>query len=74
MNAWLFGLAMVFGWPLWNWWRERGLQKEYDRNPNFDPPETDQLKWAVRHIREDINLLCHLMFVAVVLLAILGFK
>lgn len=74
VNGWLFAIALGVGWPLWNWWRERGLQKEYDRNPKFDPPETDQLKWAVRHIREDINLLCHLMFIAVVLLAIIAFK
>jgi len=71
---WLLPVALVVGFPLWNKWRERGLRKEYDRNVDFDPPETDQLKWAVRHLREDINLLCHLMFVAVILLAIIAFK
>lgn len=65
---WLLPVVLVFGWPLWNWHRERGLQKEYENNPKFDAPETDQLKWAVRHIREDINLLCHLMFIVVILL------
>ncbi len=69
MGGWAFVLALMVGWPLWNWWRERGLQKEYERNPKFSAPETDQLKWAVRHIREDINLLCHLMFIAVARLA-----
>ena len=27
MKDWIFGVALIFGWPLWNWWRERGLQK-----------------------------------------------
>lgn len=74
MTEWIIAPALVVGWVAWNRWRERGLQKEYDGNPKFAPPETDQLKWAVRHIREDINLLCHLMFVAVILLAIIAFK
>ncbi len=72
--AWIAALALIIGFPLWNSWRERGLHKEYEKNVKFEPPETDQLKWAVRHLREDINLLCHLMFVAVVLLAIIAFK
>lgn len=73
MKEW-FWIFVIFGWPVWNWWRERSLHKEYDGNRKVEPPETDQLKWAVRHIREDINLLCHLMFLAVLLLAFLAFK
>lgn len=71
---WIAVVALVVGFPLWNRWRERGLEKEYKNNISFEPPATDQLKWAVRHLREDINLLCHLMFVAVVLLGIIAFK
>lgn len=74
MNGIILGLALVFGLPLWNMWRERGLHKEFERNEKHEAPETHQLKWDVRHLREDINLLCHLMFVVVLLLAFIAFK
>jgi hypothetical protein len=36
------------------------------------PSRIDQLKWDLRHIREDINLLCHLAFIVVILLVVIA--
>jgi hypothetical protein len=77
LNTWInIGIALlaIFGWPAYDSWRQRSLQKEYDKNPQFDAPDTDQLKWDLRHIREDINLLCHLIFAVVVLLIVICCK
>jgi hypothetical protein len=43
--------------------REAGLAKEFERNEKFaaTAPETNQLKWHVRHMREDLSLLCFLV-------------
>jgi hypothetical protein len=60
-------VVLVLGFPIFHVWRERHLAKEFERNKKFDPPESDQLKWDFRHIREDINLLCHLMMILVTL-------
>jgi hypothetical protein len=60
-------LVLVLGFPILHVWRERQLAKEFERNEKFAPPESDQLKWDFRHIREDINLLCHLMMILVTL-------
>jgi hypothetical protein len=65
-------LVAIFGWPIFDAWRQKGLQKEYDRNPLHEAPDTDQLKWDLRHIREDINLLCHLAFIVVILLVVIA--
>ena len=74
IGNWAYTLLLLIGWPLWNAYRERGLQKEFDNNPKFEPPETNQLKWDLRHIREDISLLCHLMMIVALLLIILILK
>lgn len=72
--SWVFPLILVFGFPIWNVWREHGLHKEFERNEKHEAPETHQLKWDMRHIREDISLLCHIMFVIAGLLAYLALK
>jgi hypothetical protein len=74
ITDWIIGIALFGSWIAWNWYRERGLKQEYERNKNFEAPETEQLKWDMRHIREDISLLCHLMTFAVILLAKIAFK
>lgn len=63
---WITGPAMVvlmmLGLPAYNRWRERGLEQEFKRNDAIEAPTAEQLKWHLRHTREDINLMCHLMF------------
>ena len=33
------------------------FKSEIQRNENFDPPSEQQLKWDLRHMREDIYML-----------------
>jgi hypothetical protein len=51
------------------------LRGEVARNDSYDPPSDQQLKWDIRHIREDMSMLVINNFaIFVVLLAILFFK
>ena len=39
--------------------RDRALKEERKRNEKLDPPSENQLQWDIRHIREDMMLLCN---------------
>jgi hypothetical protein len=38
--------------------RSTALREEYEDNDKYAPPSGKQLRWHVRHIREDMMLLC----------------
>jgi hypothetical protein len=37
--------------------RRKALEDEFKRNDLVDPPSRRQLRWDLRHIREDIHML-----------------
>jgi hypothetical protein len=54
---------------VWHIQRERQFAKEEQRNAALAPPDDQQIRWHIRHIRQDIALVCQLlMFVALVIL------
>jgi hypothetical protein len=62
-----FGLVSVVGPAVFSVLHERQFEKEYEKNERHDPPEALQLKWHVRHIREDIALLCKYVWILIML-------
>jgi hypothetical protein len=51
------------------------LAREYERNNQVDAPDNQQILWHIRHIREDISLLCKVnMLGFAVLIGVLFFK
>lgn len=51
------GFVIVFF--AWNIWisRRHWLHKEFKRNEEVEAPSEQQLKWDIRHMREDISIL-----------------
>jgi hypothetical protein len=64
---WKFLIFVVASIWFFSYWRklpeqhEKDLRNQYKQNDQSPPPETDQLKWHVQHIREDLSLLCKLV-------------
>ena len=44
--------------------------KELERNEKFAPPDDRQIRWHIRHIRQDLQLLCRLVQILISLVAI----
>ena len=68
-KAVLFLVALV-GWFVWTS-RRKWLINEAKRNDAQEPPSEKQLRWDLRHIREDISIL---VFVNSVLLWFVAFS
>lgn len=51
----LFLVALI-GWFVWTS-RRKWLEAEAKRNEAQEPPSERQLRWDIRHIREDISVL-----------------
>jgi hypothetical protein len=48
--------------------RRKWLNDEIDRNDRVDPPSSRQLRWDIRHMREDLHMLVlinYALFIAV---------
>jgi hypothetical protein len=65
----LWGLVPFILFGIYNYNRQR----EYARNDQLAPPMPRQLRWAVRHTREDVALLCVLVLLGDLLLAYIAF-
>jgi hypothetical protein len=51
------------------------LAREYRKNEKADAPDHQQIVWHIRHIREDISLLCKInMLGFAMLIGVLFFK
>ncbi|OGA53711.1 MAG: hypothetical protein A3G24_15005 [Betaproteobacteria bacterium RIFCSPLOWO2_12_FULL_62_13] len=46
----------LFGWAYW-WNRRKWLTDEFERNERHEVPPDHQLRWDIRHLREDISVL-----------------
>ncbi len=55
LKAVLFLVALI-GWMVWTS-RRKWLLTEDKRNELQEPPSEQQLRWDLRHIREDISIL-----------------
>ena len=55
----LQSVGFVIALIAWNIWisRRYWLQKEFKRNEEVDAPSEAQLRWDIRHMREDISVL-----------------
>ena len=53
---WGLFLAALIGWFIWTS-RRVWLVKEAKRNEAQTPPSENQLRWDIRHMREDISVL-----------------
>lgn len=58
----IIGVLLVFGWPLLETWRQGNLEREAKADRTAPDLEYRDLSHMVRHIREDINLLCLIAF------------
>ena len=47
-------LPIVFGYWLTG---RKWLEREIERNDNVEPPSSRQLRWDIRHMREDLHVL-----------------
>jgi hypothetical protein len=63
----------LFAWNIWIT-RRHWLTKEFKRNEEVDAPSEQQLRWDIRHLREDVsimlltnNMLLLLIAIAVIL-------
>lgn len=67
--------AVVFlGWIYW-WNGRKWLLAEFNRNENHEAPPDHQLRWDIRHLREDIGVLTmSSSFSMFLLLALLMFR
>lgn len=56
-----FAKGLAFGVALlgWIYWTNRGkwLTDEFARNEQHETPPDQQLRWDIRHLREDISIL-----------------
>jgi hypothetical protein len=52
---------------------QRQLGREMDANDRTSPPEDHQVRWHIRHIRQDLALVAYLLIsILVVLIVIAG--
>lgn len=51
--AFIVVLLIIGGWLT----RRKWLEGEIERNLEFDPPSDRQLRWDIRHMREDLHML-----------------
>jgi hypothetical protein len=49
-------VVFVFGFGVWVF-RDRWFQKEIERNDAHEAPSDQQLRWHIRHMRQDIHAL-----------------
>ena len=49
-------VVALFAWNIWIS-RRHWLHKEFKRNDGSEAPSEQQLRWDIRHMREDISLL-----------------
>jgi hypothetical protein len=49
------------------------LAREYKQNEQADAPSNQQIVWHIRHIREDISLLCRINMLGFAVLTIVLF-
>jgi hypothetical protein len=62
--------VMAFGsWMTGRKW----LSGEIERNENFEPPSGRQVRWDIRHMREDIHMLVLTNYALVLLVLFLIF-
>jgi hypothetical protein len=54
----IFGVLCVVGPGILLQMHNSALMREYERNNQVDAPDNQQIHWHIRHIREDISLLC----------------
>jgi hypothetical protein len=71
----IFGILCVVGPSILLQMHNSALAREYERNRQADAPDNHQILWHIRHIREDISLLCKInMLGFAVLIGVLFFK
>lgn len=69
---WKIPFVLVAGIELLRLFHRKAVEAEFERNEKFAPPSARQLRWHIRHTREDIMVLVKLGYInAVLLLGIL---
>lgn len=63
-------VVTLLGWLYWTN-RRKWLHEEFQRNEQHEPPSERQLRWDIRHLREDISILVICNFTVMVLLLVL---
>jgi len=54
----IFGVLYFVGPSILLQMHNGALAREYERNDQAEAPDNQQILWHIRHIREDISLLC----------------
>jgi hypothetical protein len=67
-NEWVIGVALAIGVPILIMLIHSQNEREYERNKGFDPPDDLQVRWHVRHIREDVRLIAYILMAILVTL------
>jgi hypothetical protein len=57
----LWPVVFLVAYVWWRTWQMKQFEDEFRRNAELDPPDDRQVRWHIRHIREDVALLCHLV-------------
>jgi hypothetical protein len=68
MKDFLIGAGLVIGAPILLMWMHSQNEKEYKKNEGVNPPDDLQIRWHVRHIREDLRLVAYILMAILVTL------
>ena len=74
MAGWIWSLlffAAAFGMV---YSLTRQLRQVEDRNDRFASPSDQQLRWHLRHIRQDVALIARLLMAIMVVLVFIAFR